>query len=172
MRFLGQRMQGPQGASWEGLSAPRARNPLFRRISPLFRLQRRFSVNTLNLQQFWREELRRTRPVWRNPLFLPLLPANPAGWISPSARPSAARRALQTGLVSQPAGPLVLQRPAHRVPPSQAEPLAPRLVHLRLEQAVPTALLGERFRSGIDARLPAGGEGRALRGRFEILGPV
>src|SRR5208282_461304 len=83
-------------ASWEGLSPPRARNPLFRRISPLFRLQRRFSVNTLNLRQFWREELRRTRPVWRNPLFLPLLPANPAGWISPSARPSAARRALQT----------------------------------------------------------------------------
>src|SRR5271166_4540445 len=49
-------------ASWEGLSPPRARNPLFRRISPLFRLQRRFSVNTLNLQQFWREELRRTGP--------------------------------------------------------------------------------------------------------------
>src|SRR5208337_4986503 len=27
MRFLGRRMQGPQGASWERLSAPRARNP-------------------------------------------------------------------------------------------------------------------------------------------------
>jgi len=50
MRFLGRRMQGPQAASWEGLSAPRARNPLFRRISPLFRLQRRFSINTLTLQ--------------------------------------------------------------------------------------------------------------------------
>jgi hypothetical protein len=49
MRLWGEE-SGPQGALWEGLSPPRARNPLFRRISPLFRLQRRFSVNTLNLQ--------------------------------------------------------------------------------------------------------------------------
>jgi len=47
MRFLG---GGIRGASWEGLSAARARKPLFRRIYPLFRLQRRFYVNTLNLQ--------------------------------------------------------------------------------------------------------------------------
>jgi len=48
--FSAMTQQGPQGASWEGLSAPRARNPLFRRIPPLFRPQRRFYVNTLNLQ--------------------------------------------------------------------------------------------------------------------------
>jgi hypothetical protein len=50
MRFLGGGIRAA-GASWEGLSAARARKPLFRRIYPLFRLlQRRFYVNTLNLQ--------------------------------------------------------------------------------------------------------------------------
>src|SRR5208337_4372638 len=127
-----------------------ARNPLFRRISPLFRLQRRFSVNTLNLQGLWRQKLRRTRPVWRNPLFLPLLPANPAGWISPSARPSATRRALQTALVSQPAGPLVLPTPVPPPLPRLAPPApAPYMSHHRHDGRLQPVVTG--FSSFSDA---------------------
>src|SRR5208337_1778437 len=50
-------------------------------------------AKTLKLQEFSQEKLRRMRLVWQIPLFLPLLPADPAGWISPSARPTAVRPA-------------------------------------------------------------------------------
>ncbi len=56
----------------------RGRAALLRRILPLFRPQRWFPLSALNLQAFRPREARRRRPVWRNPLFLPLLPANPA----------------------------------------------------------------------------------------------
>jgi len=74
---------------------------LFSRVSPLFRGRRLFSDNTLNLHEF-----RRTQPVLRNPLFLPLSPANPAG--QPAGRPDP-----PPGLDSNPAA--CFERPPYMV---------------------------------------------------------
>jgi hypothetical protein len=70
-----------RGSASSGMPPLRRRrqNPLLRRIVPLFRPQWSFPINSLSLQAFWPREAQRRRLVWQNPLFLPLLPANPAG---------------------------------------------------------------------------------------------
>jgi hypothetical protein len=67
-----------------------------REINPLFRLLRRVSLNLLNLQAFFQQNHGRSSPVLRNPLFLPLLPADSVRL--PFAKPcaSASRLALLT----------------------------------------------------------------------------
>src|SRR5271166_6501457 len=62
-----------------GSDRRRRQNPLLRRILLLFRSQRRVPISALNLQGILAAGGGAETPLRRNPLFLPLLPANPAG---------------------------------------------------------------------------------------------
>src|SRR5208337_38666 len=59
-----------------GVVADGAANPLLSALDPLFRVLRRFWDKPLKLQAYWPKNPGRSGSFLRNPLFLPLLPAD------------------------------------------------------------------------------------------------
>src|SRR5208337_2992307 len=65
-----------RSVGFPGIVADGAANPLLSALNPLLRVLRRFWPKPLKLQAYWPKNPGRSGSFLRNPLFLPLLPAD------------------------------------------------------------------------------------------------